>query len=88
MTITLLREMASGECRWIGRHDLHAYCHAPFVRTTRADGRTAWGREPGAARYSIVCPAAGLAYGTWVPLDEAAVLCDRILAGLEPAAAA
>ena len=23
-----IESLASGECRWIGRHDVHVYCHA------------------------------------------------------------
>lgn len=55
--IATLLAMDSGECRWIGRHDLHAYCRAPA------------GHEPS---YSLVCPDAGLEYGTWTTAADAA----------------
>lgn len=57
--------LASGECRWIGRHDIHVYCHAPA------------GQE---ARYSVVCPAAGLVHGLWVGAEDAAAIVERLLA--------
>ena len=25
-----IESLASGECRWIGRHDIHVYCRAPL----------------------------------------------------------
>jgi hypothetical protein len=62
----MLSDIASGECRWIGRHDLHVYCHAPA------------GREP---RYCVVCPDEGLEYlpyAEWLPEAEAAAIVDRI----------
>jgi len=74
--------MASGECRYIGREDVHVYCRNPLVSITGIDGRTRWERQPGAARYSVACPAAGLRYGTWVPASEAAGTVSRILQGV------
>ena len=59
-----VRSLASGECRWIGRHDIHVYCMAGC------------GRE---AQYCVVCPDAGLEYGAWVSADEACRLIDRCL---------
>jgi hypothetical protein len=59
-----VRSLASGECRWIGRHDIHVYCMAGC------------GRE---AQYCVVCPDAGLEYGAWVSADEACRLIDRSL---------
>jgi hypothetical protein len=73
--------MASGECRYIGREDVHVYCRNPLLRITGIDGRVGWERQPGAARYSVVCPAAGLRYGTWVPACEATDTVSRILQG-------
>lgn len=62
-----LSTLASGECRWIGRHDLHVYCHAPA------------GREP---RYCVVCPEEGLEdYEAWMPEAEAAAIVDRLTRG-------
>lgn len=59
-----IRSLSSGECRWIGRHDIHVYCMAPAGR---------------AASYSVVCPDAGLEYGIWVSAAEACLLIDRSL---------
>lgn len=72
MSITQIESLTRGECRWIGREDIHVYCHAPA------------GRD---AAYCIVCPEAGLDYGTWITADEAAVIVDRIVASAVPAAA-
>lgn len=61
----MIAELASGECRWIGREDVHVYCHAPV------------GRE---ARYRVICPAEGLEdYESWMPLDDAERIVSRIL---------
>ena len=73
--------MASGECRYIGREDVHVYCRNPLVRIAGIDGRERWERQPGAARYSVACPAAGLRYGTWVTACEAASTVSGILQG-------
>jgi hypothetical protein len=56
--------LASGECRWIGRHDIHVYCMAGC------------GRE---AQYCVVCPDAGFEYGAWVSADEACRLIAQAL---------
>lgn len=59
-----LSTLSSGECRWIGRHDLHVYCHAPL------------GREP---LYCVVCPDEGLEdYEAWLPEGQAAAIVDRL----------
>lgn len=73
--------MASGECRYIGREDVHVYCRNPLISVTGVDGRERWERQPGAARYSVACPAAGLRYGTWVTACEAASTVSGILQG-------
>jgi hypothetical protein len=73
--------MASGECRYIGREDVHVYCRNPLISVTGVDGRERWERQPGAARYSVACPAAGLRYGTWVTACEAASTVGGILQG-------
>lgn len=73
--------MASGECRYIGREDVHVYCRNPLTRTTGVDGRVGWERVPGSARYSVACPAAGLRCGIWVPACDAVDTVSRILQG-------
>jgi hypothetical protein len=62
-----LERLDSGECRWIGRHDIHVYCHAPAKR------------EPA---YCVVCPDAGLEHGNWMDAPRAAKLVDQIHARL------
>jgi hypothetical protein len=59
-----IASLASGECRWIGRHDVHAYCRAPV------------GFE---AEWCVVCPDAGLEYGNWVTAEEAAAVIGSIV---------
>jgi hypothetical protein len=59
-----LERMDSGECRWIGRHDIHVYCHAPAKR------------EP---TYCVVCPDAGLEHGNWMDAPRAAKLVEKAL---------
>ena len=59
-----IESLASGECRWIGRHDVQVYCRAPLHR------------EPS---YCVVCPEAGLEYGDWVDAPRAAKLVEEIL---------
>jgi hypothetical protein len=67
-----IESLASGECRWIGRHDVHVYCHAPMVETLM-------GWRPGPATYCVVCPDAGLEYGEWVDAPRAAKRVEKIL---------
>lgn len=66
--VLALLSMVSGQCRWIVREDIHAYCHAPI------------GREP---RYCVVCPSAALDYvadySQWVTATEAAALIGSIV---------
>jgi hypothetical protein len=69
--------LASGECRWIGREDIHVYCHAPMVERLMPTGRMGW--QPGPATYSVVCPDAGLEPGTWVTAREAVRLIESAL---------
>jgi hypothetical protein len=64
-TIRQLLSMVSGECRWIGRYDIHAYRHSPM------------GYEP---QWCVCCTDAGLKHGNWVDLDTAARQIDSILA--------
>lgn len=87
MILDTLEEMTSGECRWVGRHDIHVYCHHPMVETMMPWGRTGWKRMAGEARYCVVCPDAGLEHGNWITAAEAAVIVDRIVTGAVPAAA-
>jgi hypothetical protein len=74
-----IASMASGECRWIGREDVHVYCRRPFVECLMPSGRMGW--QPGPATYSVVCPSAGLKHGTWVQACEATDTIVRILHG-------
>lgn len=79
----MIEEMTSGECRAIGRPDLHVYCHHPMTPFVREDGRTGYRRE-GEPRYCIVCPDEGfeyLPYDQWITATEAWRVVDRILAG-------
>jgi hypothetical protein len=85
MTITKIKSLESGEARWIGRPDVHVYCHHPMRLTTMPHGREGWQRVEGEARYCVV--AEGHDYGTWVTAVEAARLVDSILAGNVPAVA-
>ena len=59
-----IQSMQSGECRWIGREDIHVYCHAPMRH------------EP---RYCVVCPAGDMDYGNWTTAAGAASQVDSIL---------
>jgi hypothetical protein len=69
--------MVSGQCKWIGREDIHVYCHAPMVERLMPTGRMGW--QPGPATYSVVCPDAGLEPGTWVTAREAVRLIESAL---------
>ena len=81
MTLYEIDALESGECRWIGRHDVHVYCQHPFVETMMPTGRSGWTRPAGTARYCVVCPEAGLEYGDWLPLEQAAAIVDSLVAG-------
>ena len=59
-----IKSLQSGECRWIGREDIHVYCHAPLQH------------EP---RYCVVCPDGGLEYGNWTTAAEAAAQVEGVL---------
>jgi hypothetical protein len=72
-----IESLASGECRWIGRHDVHVYCRAPLVETMMPWGRRGWTRGP--ATYCVVCQEAGLEYGEFVDAPRAAKLVEKIL---------
>lgn len=63
--LVCIMALESGECRWIGREDIHVYCRAPA------------GRQ---ALYSVVCPMAGLGPHSWVPAEAAALVVEKILA--------
>ena len=79
MTTYEIADLDSGECRWIGRHDIHVYCRHPFVETMMPTGRMGWTRDPAAARYCVVCPASGMEHGNWLTLGQAAAAVDRLL---------
>ena len=73
-----LRLMQSGECRWIGREDVHVYCKAPMVPITMPNGGTGWTAGP--RMFAVVCRAAGLLDPVaWQTADEAAALVENIL---------
>lgn len=74
----MISELTSGECRAIGRPDIHVYCHHPMVETMMPWGRLGWQRRPEDARYCVVCPDDGLEYGNWITADEAAAVVDRL----------
>lgn len=69
--------MVSGQCKWIGREDIHVYCHAPMVERLMPTGRTGW--QPGPATYSIACPSAGLDAETWTTAADVARQIESIL---------
>ena len=69
--------MVSGQCKWIGREDIHVYCHAPMVERLMPTGRMGW--QPGPATYSVVCPDAGLDAETWTTAADVARQIESIL---------
>jgi hypothetical protein len=75
--------MQSGECRWIGREDVHVYCKAPMVEVAMPSGRKGWNRGP--RWFAVICPAAGLPAAAsrdqfaWQTADEAAAVIEEIL---------
>jgi|688.fasta_scaffold1253592_1 hypothetical protein len=69
--------MVSGQCKWIGREDIHVYCHAPMVERLMPTGRMGW--QPGPATYSIACPSAGLDAETWTTAADVARQIESIL---------
>jgi hypothetical protein len=75
--IAKVTQLVSGECRWIGREDIHVYCHRPYVEAMMPTGRLGW--QPGPATYSVVCPDVGLEPGTWVTAREAVRLIESAL---------
>lgn len=70
--------LASGECRWVGREDIHVYCRRPFVEAMMPTGRLGW--QPGPATYSVVCLDAGMEPGAWVTAREAVRLIESAFA--------
>jgi len=73
----MLLGMASGECRWYVRHDLHIYCMAPMVRAMMPHGRMGW--QPGPREYRVVCRDAGVPLTGWIDADETVSLIESIL---------
>lgn len=59
-----LSAMESGECRWIGRPHIHAYCRSPA-------------RQP--ARWMIVTAELPYNDSRWCSLEEAAAFVERLL---------
>lgn len=80
-----LADMRSGECRWIGRYDLHVYCWAPCDQVTMANGKTGWQRR--APVYKLLI--AGEPPNVWdrVGWGTAAEVCQRINAMMAAEAA-
>lgn len=72
-----LADMESGECRWIGRRDIHVYCRAPL----RQNAEGCWQRSD--PQYCVVCPAAGLRHGQWGTADEARAAIREVIGGDE-----
>jgi hypothetical protein len=72
-----IQSLKSGECRCIGREDIHVYCYAPCVETMMPWGRKGWIRGP--ATYCVVCPAGGLERDEWVDAPRAAKRVEEIL---------
>lgn len=73
MSITsTLREMASGECRWVGRESVHVYCVNPMRLQMMPTGREGWRRDAAAARYRVVTEARDYGGQEWMTLEEAA----------------
>jgi hypothetical protein len=62
--------MGSGECRWVGRHDIHVYCRNPLLR----DGQ-GWRR--GLPSYKVVTADSDSEYMT---IDAAAALVVDLMA--------
>lgn len=79
-TLAKIVTMTTGQCRWVGREDIHVYCHNPMREVLRPDGRTAWQRTAEDARYCVVCPDAGMDYGQWMTAVDTARAVDAILA--------
>lgn len=79
-TLAKVVALVSGQSAWIGRPDVHAYCHHPMREVIGPHGRPAWQRLPADARYSVICPDAGLTGHHWITAAEAASTIDSILA--------
>lgn len=65
-----LDAMTSGECRWIGRHDLHVYCWAP-CDAVQSDGKTRWIRRQPSFRIDTAAE--------WLDSESAAVAVEKHL---------
>ena len=75
MSITqALREMASGECRWVGHKSVHVYCVNPMRLQMMPTGREGWRRDAAAARYRVVTGTRGYEGQEWMTLGEAAAV--------------
>lgn len=78
-TLSTILEMVTGEAKWIGRPDIHCYCHHPMREVVCEDGKIRWQRFAEDAKYSVICPDAGLLPGTWTTAAQAARTIDSIL---------
>jgi len=76
-----LSAMASGECCWIERKDIHVYCSNPMVERMMPWGRLGWHRDPEAVRFAVVCPAGGTVGQRWTTATEAAALVELFASG-------
>jgi hypothetical protein len=61
---TVLEQITSGECQWVGRHDVHVYCRNPLVES---NGR--WTR--GEPTYRVVTPQHDYELQPWVSASVA-----------------
>lgn len=64
-----IKDMESGECRWVGRPEIHVYCHNPHPRTD------------GSARYRVVTIDSRT---DWLPEAAALAALDRLLEAPRP----
>jgi hypothetical protein len=70
-------DMQSGECRWVGRHDIHVYCHHP-LHPERRNETVYYQRRAEDRRYAIACPDAGLDCERWMDEEEAILTIEKI----------
>jgi len=79
-TLAKVLGLVSGQCAWIGRHDIHCYCRHPMREVISEHGRPAWRRFPAEARYAVICHDAGIDQQHWTTAAEAAATIDTIFA--------
>lgn len=78
---------------FIGRRDIHVYCHNPMRLTMMPTGREGWKRYPEYARYMVLCPDAGLQLADWegrewVTAEQAASMVVAAISPVEASASA